>query len=57
MEGFWGTLKCEKYYLKKYSTFEELKKDIEDYIHFYNQERLQKRLTGLSPIEYRAKAA
>ncbi|WP_425311313.1 IS3 family transposase [Lederbergia wuyishanensis] len=26
-------------------------------MHFYNQERLQKRLTGLSPIEYRAKAA
>lgn len=57
MEGFWGTLKCEKYYLNKYGTFEELKKDIEDYIQFYNHERLQKRLNGYSPIEYRAKAA
>ncbi|MFC4798595.1 IS3 family transposase [Neobacillus sp. GCM10023253] len=57
MEAFWGTLKCEKYYLNKYSTFEELKKDIEDYINFYNYERLQKRLNGLSPLEYRAKAA
>jgi putative transposase len=57
MEGFWGTLKCEKYYLYKYSTFEELKKDIEEYIQFYNNERLQKRLNGLSPLEYRAKAA
>ncbi|MBT2743725.1 IS3 family transposase, partial [Bacillus sp. ISL-77] len=57
MEAFWGTLKCEKYYLNKYNTFEELKKDIEEYIHFYNHERLQKRLNGLSPLEYRAKAA
>jgi putative transposase len=57
MEGFWGTLKCEKYYLNKYNTFEELKKDIEKYIHFYNHERLQKRLNGLRPLECRAKAA
>ena len=35
-------LKSEKYYLNKYNTFEELKKDIEEYIKFYNYERLQK---------------
>ncbi|WP_157841538.1 integrase core domain-containing protein, partial [Jeotgalibacillus soli] len=26
MESFWGTLKCEKYSLHKYDTFEELSK-------------------------------
>lgn len=57
MESFWGTLKCEKYYLNKYETFEELAKDIEEYIHFYNNDRLQERLNDLSPMEYRAKAA
>jgi len=57
MEAFWGTLKSEKYYLNRYNTFEELKKDIEEYIKFYNYERLQKRLNGLSPLEYRANAA
>ncbi len=57
MESFWGTLKCEKYYLHKYQTFEQLKDDIVDYIYFYNYERLQKKLHGLSPMEYRAKAA
>lgn len=57
MESFWGTLKCEKYYLHKYQTFEQLKNDIDDYIHFYNYERLQKKLNGLSPLEFRAKAA
>jgi len=57
MESFWGTLKCEKYYLHTYHTFEELKRDIEAYIHFYNNERLQAKLNSLSPMEYRTKAA
>lgn len=57
MESFWGTLKCEKYYLHTYPTFEVLKKDIDDYIQFYNYERLQAKLNGLSPMEFRTKAA
>ena len=32
MESYWGTLKCEKYYLNKYETFEELCQAIEEYI-------------------------
>lgn len=57
MEAFWGTLKCEMYYLNTYITFEELKKAIDDYIRFYNNDRLQAKLNGLSPMEYRTKAA
>ncbi len=57
MESFWGALKCEEYYLHKYETFEELSKSIDEYIYFYNYERYQERLNGLSPVEYRAKAA
>ncbi|WP_155983820.1 IS3 family transposase [Paenibacillus sp. 1-18] len=57
MESFWGTLKCEKYYLHTYQTFEELQRDIDAYIYFYNNERLQAKLNGLSPIEFRTKAA
>lgn len=57
MEAFWGTLKCEKYYLHKYSTYEELSNAIDEYINFYNTKRLQKRLNGLSPMEFRALAA
>lgn len=57
MESFWGTLKCEKYYLHTYDTFEQLQRDIDDYIHFYNYERLQTKLNGLSPMEFRTKAA
>ncbi len=57
MESFWGTLKCEKYYLRTYHTFEDLKRDIDDYINFNNNERLQAKLNGLSPMEFRSKAA
>lgn len=57
IESFWGTLKCEKYYLHKYDSYEELKLAIDDYIHFYNYYRYQKRLSGLSPIEFRTQAA
>ncbi|PAE18210.1 IS3 family transposase, partial [Bacillus sp. 7504-2] len=49
MESFWGTLKCEKYYRRKFTTFEELSLAIDEYIQFYNHERYQKRLNGLSP--------
>ncbi|AFH60309.2 IS3 family transposase [Paenibacillus caseinilyticus] len=44
-------------YLHTYQTFEELKRDILAYIDFYNNERLQAKLNGLSPMEYRTKAA
>lgn len=57
IEGYWGTLKCEKYYLNKYNAFKKLKNDIDKYIYFYNYKRLQKRLNSLSPMEYRALAA
>ncbi|MFC4557277.1 IS3 family transposase [Virgibacillus kekensis] len=44
-------LKCEKYYLHKYGTFEELTNAIDEYIHFYILDRYQKRLNDLSPME------
>ena len=53
IEGFWGIIKSEMYYLRKFHNFDELKLAIDNYIEFYNNKRLQKKLKGLSPIEYR----
>lgn len=53
MEGFWGIIKSEMYYLQKFHTYEELKQSIDEYMDFYNMRRLQKNLKGLTPIEYR----
>ena len=52
MEGFWGILKTEMYYLNKFNTYEELKEAIEKYIYYYNNNRYQEKLGCLSPIEY-----
>lgn len=52
MEGFWGILKSEMYYLKKFTSKEELTKAIEDYIDYYNNKRYQLKLCCMSPMEY-----
>jgi len=55
MEAFWGTIKAEMYYLRKFSNYDSLKEAIDKYISFYNNYRYQERLGGLAPLEYRAK--
>lgn len=52
MEGWWGILKSEMYYLKKFTSRESLVSAIEDYIHFYNTRRYQKRLNCMTPCEF-----
>jgi len=56
MEGFWGTLKCEMYYLSKFDTYEELELAVEEYIFFYNNLRYQKKFKGLAPLQMRNQA-
>lgn len=53
MEGFWGILKCEMYYLANFYDYDSLAKAIENYIHFYNYQRRQKKLNKLAPMTYR----
>ena len=53
MESFFGRLKTECYYSKRFETFEQLEKTIHEYIHYYNHERIQVKLKGLSPVNYR----
>lgn len=53
MEGFFGMLKSECYYLNKFKSTKELRRAIEEYIDYYNNERISSRLKGLSPVEYR----
>ncbi|EAA9727544.1 IS3 family transposase [Salmonella enterica subsp. enterica serovar Typhimurium] len=52
-ESFFGTLKAECFYLSSYKNIRELKRAIEAYIHYYNNERVSLKLKGLSPVEYR----
>ncbi len=57
MESFFGTLKSEMFYVKQFVSIDELKKEIENYIHYYNNDRIKQKLNGLSPVQYRNQAA
>lgn len=52
MEGFWGILKREMYYGKRFTSKHELLTAIRAYIEYYNLERIQRRLNLMSPKEY-----
>ena len=51
MEGFWGIIKRERYYGKKFTSRTALISMIENYIDYYNNKRLQRNLGVLTPIE------
>ncbi len=55
MENFFGMMKNEMFYGQKHSfkTLEELKTAMEEYIDYYNQERILVKLNGLTPVQYR----
>lgn len=55
MENFFGKMKNEMFYGYEYTfnTLEKLKKEMEDYISFYNNQRITEKLKGLTPVEYR----
>jgi transposase InsO family protein len=57
MESFFGTLKSEFFYQKRFESVEELKAGLDEYIHYYNHERIKLKLDGLSPVSYRTQAA
>lgn len=52
MEGWWGILKSEMYYLRKFTDKDELISAIEEYICYYNTKRYQIKLSCMTPMEY-----
>lgn len=50
MEGFWGILKRERYYGRRFTNRETLVKMVEEYIEYYNTKRLQRNLGILTPF-------
>nr|WP_245985466.1 IS3 family transposase [Epilithonimonas hominis] len=53
IENFFGTLKSEMFYTKNFKTIKELKKEIKEYINYYNHDRIRLNLKGKSPVQYR----
>jgi putative transposase len=55
MEGFWGIMKREMYYGRKFRTREELVKAINEYMDYYTNIRVQRNLGVLTPKEFHEK--
>lgn len=52
MEGFWGVMKREMYYTRKFRTKDDLIQAIEKYLDYYTTKRVQRNLGVLTPSEY-----
>lgn len=52
MENFFGILKLECFYLREFRSVSVLRKVVEDYIYYYNNEWISLKLKGLSLVEY-----
>ncbi|WP_400162159.1 IS3 family transposase [Brevibacillus sp. TJ4] len=57
MESFFSHLKVEALYPYDIRSLEEAQRRIEEYIRFYNEERIQINLKKLTPVEYRRQLA
>ena len=55
-EQVFGHLKDEFFRGRDWGTFEEFKRDLEEYIHHWNHVRRQVKLKGLTPAEFRNQA-
>ena len=53
MENFFGIMKNEMYYGYTYNSKEELLTAMKEYIEYYNNERINIKRKGLSPLAYR----
>ena len=54
-ENFFSIIKTECFYRHKPKTFREAKERIDNFIHFYNHERIQLE-TGVAPLSLRHSA-
>lgn len=55
MENFFGKMKNEMFYGFEYTfnSLDELQNAMEDYIDYYNNQRITTKLKGLTPVQYR----
>lgn len=56
IEGFFGHLKDEFYKHQTFNDFDSFKAELNAYIHYWNKQRYQVKLNGLSPEQFRAQS-
>ena len=53
MENFFGLLKSELLYLQTFESVEQFKKELIEYLEWYNEKRIKVKLKGLPPLQFR----
>ena len=56
MESFFGILKSELFYLQKFKSMDEFEYELNNYIYYYNNDRIRTKLKGLSPVKFRTQS-
>ena len=56
MENWFGMMKTEFCYQKKFDAVQSFKTALKEYIHYYNHDRIKQKLKGLSPVQYRTQS-
>ncbi|WP_298847017.1 IS3 family transposase, partial [Clostridium sp.] len=57
VENFFSILKTELLYIREFTSMEEIKMELIDYIKYYNNDRIKQNLNWLSPVKYRKSVA
>ena len=55
-ENFFGLLKSELFYLQKFSSMEQFKQELIEYLDYYNNHRIKAKLKGLPPAMHKQQA-
>ena len=53
IENFFGLLKTELLYLQDFESMEHFEQELIDYLHYYNNRRIKRKLKGLPPALHR----
>ena len=56
IENFFGLLKSELLYLRKFESLEQFRSELIDYLDYYNNRRIKAKLKGLPPALHRQQA-
>jgi transposase InsO family protein len=56
MENWFGMMKTEFFYQRKFDDVHTFKTELKEYIDYYNHDRIKQKLKGLSPVNYRTQS-
>ena len=57
IENFFSSLKSEFFHVKTFASVDAFKHELEDYLEYYNVDRIKVKLKGLSPVAYRTQSS